>query len=104
MLAVRPRIIMLGSARLNIARSVVHDCRKNIDAKDMSFRYAILFSVVGCAAAAGLEGICAGRSVKLFFATLRFPPYAAPLWLWSIIGGIYYVIFCFVIFRLLRLT
>ncbi|MGA9998069.1 MAG: tryptophan-rich sensory protein [Pyrinomonadaceae bacterium] len=53
--------------------------------------------------AAALEGVCAGKNVKSFFATLRFPPYSAPLWVWSIIGALYYAIFCFVIYRLLRL-
>ena len=53
--------------------------------------------------AAALEGVCAGRTVKSFFSTLRFPPYSAPLWVWSIIGGLYYVIFWFVTYRLLRL-
>jgi len=53
--------------------------------------------------AAGLEGICAGRNVKSFFSTLKFPPYSAPLWVWSIIGGLYYVIFWFVCYCLLRL-
>ena len=54
-------------------------------------------------AAAAIEGACAGKNVKSFFATLRFPPYSAPLWLWSAIGGIYYLIFWFVLYRLLRL-
>jgi len=40
--------------------------------------------------------------VKSFFATLRFPRYSAPLWVWTIIGGIYYFIFFFIIYRLLR--
>jgi tryptophan-rich sensory protein len=53
--------------------------------------------------AAALEGVCAGRNVKSFFSTLRFPPYSAPLWVWSIIGGLYYAIFGFVTYRLLRL-
>lgn len=53
--------------------------------------------------AAALEGVCAGRNVKSFFSTLRFPPYSAPLWMWSIIGALYYVIFWFVAYRLLRL-
>jgi len=64
---------------------------------------AILISIGVCAVAAALEGICAGKNVKAFFASLRFPPYSAPLWAWSIIGGLYYIIFCFVIYRLLRL-
>ncbi len=69
----------------------------------MSSGYAILISLGACVIAAALEGVCAGRNVKSFFATLRFPPYSAPLWVWSIIGGLYYVIFCFVLYRILRL-
>jgi tryptophan-rich sensory protein len=69
----------------------------------MSVGYAILISIAVCVMAAALEGVCAGRNVKSFFATLRFPPYSAPLWVWSIIGGLYYVIFWFVLYRLFRL-
>jgi tryptophan-rich sensory protein len=64
--------------------------------------YAILVSFGICAIAAALEGACAGKNVKSFFATLRFPRFSAPLWVWTIIGGIYYLIFFFVIYRLLR--
>jgi tryptophan-rich sensory protein len=70
----------------------------------MSASYAILTSLGVCIVAAALEGVCAGKNVKSFFAKLRFPPYSAPLWLWSIIGGLYYLIFCFVLYRLLRLN
>jgi len=69
----------------------------------MPVSYALLISIGTCLIAAALEGVCAGKNVKSFFATLRFPPYSAPLWLWSIIGGLYYLIFGFVIYRLLRL-
>lgn len=69
----------------------------------MSFGSALLLSCVVCALAAALEGACAGRNVKAFFSTLKFPPYSAPLWIWSIIGGVYYLIFGFVTYRLLRL-
>ena len=69
----------------------------------MSVGYAILISIVICALTASLEGVCAGRNVKAFFATLKFPPYSAPLWIWSIIGGGYYLIFGVVTYRLLRL-
>lgn len=65
--------------------------------------YAIVLSIGICLAAASLEGLCAGRQVKAFFGSVRFPRYSAPLWLWSLIGGLYYLIFWFVIFRLLRL-
>ena len=69
----------------------------------MSAGYAILVSLGVCVMAAVLEGVCAGKNVKAFFATLRFPPYSAPLWVWSLIGALYYAIFCFVLYRLLRL-
>ena len=69
----------------------------------MTDGYALVISIAACIVAAALEGLCASRNVKPFFAKLRFPPYSAPLWLWSIIGGLYYVIFCFVLYRLLRL-
>jgi tryptophan-rich sensory protein len=69
----------------------------------MSDGYAILISLAVCVVAAALEGVCAGKNVKQFFAKLRFPPYSAPLWVWTIIGGLYYIVFCFVLYRLLRL-
>jgi tryptophan-rich sensory protein len=66
--------------------------------------YAALISLVICGIAAALEGVCAGKNVKSFFATLRFPRYSAPLWAWTIIGGGYYIIFFFIIYRLFRLS
>lgn len=63
---------------------------------------AFVISLIICAAAAGLEGLCAGTNVKDYFAKLRFPRYSAPLWLWYIIGGIYYLVFFYVIYRVLR--
>lgn len=69
----------------------------------MKTLYAALLALGICVLAAILEGICAGKNVKSFFATLSFPRYSAPLWLWSIIGGLYYIIFWFVLFRLFRL-
>lgn len=65
--------------------------------------YAMLTSIGVCAFAASLEGLCAGRNVKSFFGTRRFPRFSAPLWAWSISGGVYYLIFGFVMYRLLRL-
>lgn len=69
----------------------------------MSVGYAILVSVGACVVAAALEGACAGRNVKAFYSELRFPRYSAPLWVWGIIGGLYYIVFWFVLYRLLRL-
>jgi tryptophan-rich sensory protein len=70
----------------------------------MSSGYALLTSLGVCGAAAALEGACAGNNVKSFFSSLRLPAYSAPLWVWSIIGLFYYLIFCFVLYRLLTLN
>jgi tryptophan-rich sensory protein len=69
----------------------------------MTITSASLVSIGICTAAAALEGVCAGKNVKSFFANLQFPSYSAPLWVWSIIGGLYYLIFGFVLYRLFRL-
>ena len=58
-------------------------------------------AVALCATVAVLEGVCAGRNVRAFFDTVRFPRYSAPLWVWSIIGALYYAVFGFLVFRLL---
>ena len=70
----------------------------------MSSGSAFLTSLGVCAVAAAVEGVCAGNNVKSFFASLRLPAYSAPLWVWSIIGLFYYLIFCFVLYRLLTLN
>jgi tryptophan-rich sensory protein len=69
----------------------------------MKLIYAVLIAIGVCILAAALEGACAGRNVKAFFSTLKFPRYSAPLWVWSIIGAGYYLIFGFIVYRLLRL-
>ena len=61
-------------------------------------------AVVVCVLAAILEGVCAGRNIRPFFDTFRFPPYSAPLWVWSIIGAVCYAVFGFVVFRLLSVA
>lgn len=65
--------------------------------------YAALVSLIICGIAAALEGVCAGKNVRAFFASLRFPRYSAPLWAWTVIGGGYYIVFFFIIYRLFRL-
>jgi tryptophan-rich sensory protein len=67
----------------------------------LSSTNAAAAAVIVCALTAALEGVCAGRNIRAFFDTVRFPPYAAPLWLWPIIGAVYYIEFGFVVFRLL---
>jgi translocator protein len=61
-------------------------------------------AVLICVAAAVLEGLCAGKNVKRFFAEIRHPKYSAPLVVWSFIGGLYYAVFGFVLYRLFALT
>lgn len=69
----------------------------------MTTAYAIALSVGAVIATAALEGICAGDQVKPFYAQLRFPRYSAPLWVWAIIGAMYYAIFGLILYRVLRL-
>ena len=68
----------------------------------MSITTAVLISLGICLVAAVLEGLCAGKGVKEYFGKLKFPRYSAPLWVWYIIGGVYYLVFFFVIYRILR--
>jgi len=58
----------------------------------MSASSAIFVSVGVCILAATLEGVCAGKNVKAYFATLQWPAYSAPLGVWYIIGGLYYLL------------
>ena len=67
----------------------------------MSSGSALLASLGVCAIAAALEGACAGNNVKAYFAKLKSPRYSPPLWVWYIIGGLYYGTFFFVLYRML---
>ena len=49
----------------------------------MKSLYAALLASAICIIAALVEGLCAGRNVKSFFASLKSPRYSPPLWLWS---------------------
>ena len=62
---------------------------------------ALLFAAIACAISAALEGLFAGRGVKEHMASLRMPRYSPPLWLWYIIGAVYYVGCFVVLYRLL---
>lgn len=68
----------------------------------MSVSFAILISLGICLISAVLEGLFAGKNVKSFFAKLRFPSYSAPLWVWYVIGVVYYAICFFILYRILR--
>lgn len=68
----------------------------------MSATYALILSIVVCLISAMLEGLAAGNNIKFFFAKLKAPAYAPPLWLWIIIGVLYYVMCFFIVFRIFR--
>jgi benzodiazapine receptor len=68
----------------------------------MSPTYAIITSVTVCLVAAACEGLFAGKNVRSYLAGLKQPRYSPPLWVWTIIGGLFYVTFCFVLYRVLR--
>lgn len=63
---------------------------------------AILISIAICVAAAALEGVCAGKNVRSYFAKLQWPSYSAPLWVWYIIGVFYYAICFTILYRIFR--
>lgn len=69
----------------------------------MSVTYAVIFTIGICILAAAFEGACAGKGVKDYFATHRFPAYSAPLPVWYAIGGIYYLVFGFLLYRMFRI-
>jgi translocator protein len=68
----------------------------------MSSVKATVISLAICIAAAAIEGLCAGNSVKAYFSKLRWPRLSPPLWVWYIIGVIYYATFLFVLYQVLR--
>jgi translocator protein len=51
-----------------------------------------------CIASALAEAVLAGRNVKHTFAALRLPPYSPPVWLWGVIGLLYYTV-CFIVLK-----
>lgn len=68
----------------------------------MSIFSDLLITTAICIVSALLEGLFAGKNVKPFLKKLRSPWYAPPLSVWIVIGGLYYVIFFFLIYRILR--
>lgn len=59
----------------------------------LPIRHPWAWSLAVCLLTATLEGLLAGKNVKLRFAELQHPQLALPLWGWSIIGFGYYVLF-----------
>lgn len=65
---------------------------------------ALLLSLGICVIGAVLEGTAAGNKIKPLFAKLRFPSYSAPLWVWYIIGVLYYATYGFILYQIFRYT
>ena len=63
----------------------------------------VIYSLAICALGVALEGVFAGSGIRKRLASLRPPSYAVPFWGWMIIGGLYYVIFFSVLYRLFLL-
>lgn len=61
---------------------------------------ALIYSLAACAVAVALEGVFAGRGIKLRLAELRVPRYTPPLSVWIAIGALYYLICFAVLYRL----
>jgi tryptophan-rich sensory protein len=57
--------------------------------------------MAACAAAAVSEGLLAGSEVGVRFSELVLPPLSPPLWMWAIIGALYYALFFFLLNSLL---
>ena len=62
---------------------------------------AAVVALVACVVSAVLEGLFAGRGVKAYMQSLRQPPTAPPMWLWYVIGALYYVACFLIIYRLI---
>jgi benzodiazapine receptor len=54
-----------------------------------------------CIVGALFEGVLSGTQIRRRFAELRLPKFAPPLWVWSIVGVAYYVLFFFLLKSLL---
>lgn len=58
-------------------------------------------ALASCALAAVAEGVFAGNDVSVRLSELTHPAFSPPLWVWAIIGGLYYILFFFVLRSLL---
>jgi translocator protein len=63
----------------------------------------LLYALVGCAISVALEAVFAGGGIKQRLAELKVPKFTPPLWLWIVIGFVYYVICFTVLYRLFAL-
>src|SRR6266567_2805611 len=60
-----------------------------------------VWALVACTIAAVSEGFLSGSAVKARLAEVRLPKRTPPLWVWSVIGAAYYILFFFVLKSLL---
>jgi translocator protein len=77
--------------------------RRCIQSYPVDMMRPLLLAIAVCLAAASLEGLLAGRSVKQRFAQLRMPRFSPSLRAWIVIGIAYYLICGVVLYRLFLL-
>lgn len=54
-----------------------------------------------CIASAVLETLCTGTNVEQRFKVLAFPAYSLSRWSWFVVGGFYYAMCFFILYRIL---
>lgn len=68
---------------------------------DLPLKRSWMWALAACAVAAISEGLLAGSEVGVRFSELVLPPFSPPLWVWAIIGALYYLLFFFLLNSLL---
>lgn len=62
-----------------------------------------LISITTCLAFAIIGNLFTGDALESWFAQLRQPAFALPLWGWMIVGGLYYIMAIIIFYRVLQL-
>lgn len=68
----------------------------------LPLRRSWAWALAACALAAAAEGALAGPDVGRRFSEIALPPLSPPLWLWGVSGGLYYMLFFFLLKSLLE--
>lgn len=64
----------------------------------------LLMAIGICVAFAILGGLLTGDALESWFAQLRQPWFALPMWGWYLVGGLYYIMAIVILYRLLSTT
>ncbi|MGQ0570856.1 MAG: tryptophan-rich sensory protein [Armatimonadota bacterium] len=67
----------------------------------LPLRHSWAWALAACVVAATAEGLLAGGGVSARLSELVQPPFSPPLWVWAIIGVLYYILFFFLLKSLL---